>query len=135
MIDDRNGDSTVFGGAYVEIREPERLAFTWGRPDDPIGEATVVTVTLTADGEGTEITLHVRGIRGGPGEGRAYDGWDQALDALVDRLGDRTTRDGPRPQRAVSQPAGCGAVTRIGPGYASRLTFTTSVRKEPLDPC
>jgi uncharacterized protein YndB with AHSA1/START domain len=86
VIDDRNGGSTAFGGAYVEIREPERLAFTWGHPDDPIDEATLVTVTLTADGERTEITLQVRGLRGRPGEGRAYDGWDQALDTLVDRL-------------------------------------------------
>ena len=86
VIDDRNGHSTVFGGAYLEIREPERLAFTWGHPDDPVGEATVVTVTLTADGERTEIILHVRGVGGRPGEGRAYDGWDQALDTLVERL-------------------------------------------------
>jgi uncharacterized protein YndB with AHSA1/START domain len=86
VIDDSTGDSTVFGGAYVEIREPERLAFTWGHPDDRTGEATVVTVTLTAHGERTEITLHVRGLEGRPGQGRAYDGWDQALDTLVNRL-------------------------------------------------
>jgi uncharacterized protein YndB with AHSA1/START domain/DNA-binding transcriptional ArsR family regulator len=86
VIDDRNGDATVFGGAYVDIREPERLVFTWGHPDHPVDEAAVVTVTLTAVGERTELTLHVRGLRGRPGEGGAYDGWDQALDMLVDRL-------------------------------------------------
>lgn len=86
VIDDRNGDSTLFGGVYIEIREPERLAFTWGHPDDPVDDAAVVTVTLTAAGEQTEITLHVRGIAGRPGEGRAYDGWDQALEMLLFRF-------------------------------------------------
>ena len=82
VIDNHNGDETVFGGAYIEIREPERLAFTWGRPDEPLEEATVVTVTLAEHGERTEITVHVQGLAGRPGEGRAYDGWDQALDAI-----------------------------------------------------
>ena len=86
VIDDLTGAPTVFGGVYVEIRQPERLAFTWGHPDDPVDKATVVTVTLTAHGDQTEIALHVRGLRGRPGEGRAYDGWDQALDTLADQL-------------------------------------------------
>ena len=86
MIDDLTGDPTAFGGVYVEIREPQRLAFTWGHPDDPVETATVVTVSLARHGEQTDITLHVRGLQGRPGEGRAYDGWDQALDALADQI-------------------------------------------------
>lgn len=87
MVDDATGDRHVRGGEYLEVRAPERLAFTWGLTDGGGGEAAVVTVTLFEhDGE-TEITLDVRGVAGCPGDGGVYDGWSEALDALADALG------------------------------------------------
>lgn len=86
MVDDRSGAETVAGGIYLDVREPERLVFTWGGPDDPVEGAPIVTVTLTARGDQTEIVLHVRRIASRRHGDTAVDGWDQALDILAAHL-------------------------------------------------
>ena len=82
MVDDETGAEHPTGGKYLEIVEPERLVFTWTVPGDP-PDSSVVTVTLDDLGDRTEITLHVRGAAGHPGDGHVYDGWRQALDGLA----------------------------------------------------
>jgi uncharacterized protein YndB with AHSA1/START domain len=87
MVDDGTGARHTRGGVYLEVRPPERLAFTWGVPGDEAADPAVVTVTLfELDGE-TEITLDVRGVTGCPGDGGVYDGWSEALDALEGVMG------------------------------------------------
>jgi uncharacterized protein YndB with AHSA1/START domain len=53
----RGGNVHVVGGAFREVRPPERLVFSWaweGRPED--GE-TQVTVTISKAGSGTKLVL------------------------------------------------------------------------------
>ncbi|MGO2751200.1 MAG: SRPBCC family protein [Pseudoclavibacter sp.] len=86
MVNDENGDEYPTGGTYLLVAEPERLVFTWGLPDDDPARSPVVAVTLAPDGEGTEVTLQVRGIPGEPGDDNVYDGWSQALENLATHL-------------------------------------------------
>jgi uncharacterized protein YndB with AHSA1/START domain len=79
-----DGSKFPTAGTYLEIREPERLQFTWGRPEDADDEAPVITVDLveTADGR-CEMTFQVRGI----GDDRSaddstYQGWTEAFEEL-----------------------------------------------------
>lgn len=43
-------------GTYREIVRPEKIVFTWGRPEFPT--ETVVTITLVEEGRQTKLTLH-----------------------------------------------------------------------------
>jgi uncharacterized protein YndB with AHSA1/START domain len=79
MIDGDSGEQYPTGGEYVEIREPERLVFTWGDPADPFSTATVV---LDEVDDGTLLRFTLRGAVGQPGDDSFYDGWSQALDEL-----------------------------------------------------
>lgn len=74
-------------GEYLEVVEPERLVFTWGSPGDDREQVPVITVSLAElDGDRTEMTFHLRGIEGTPGDGFVYDGWNEAFDCLVEHL-------------------------------------------------
>ena len=86
LISDDTGEQYLTGGVFLEVGPPERLVFTWGKPDDPVDEAPVVTVTLTERDGRTELVFSLRGIAGRPGDGNVYDGWDQALDSLESAL-------------------------------------------------
>ena len=69
------------------MEPPTRLSFTWGDPDDDPDDSPVVTVVIEGLGELTWLTFDLRGVDGEPGDGSFYDGWDEALDALVEHLG------------------------------------------------
>lgn len=73
-------------GSYLEVHEPDRLRFTWGSPSDDPAEMPVIAVDLrdTVDGH-TEMTFHVDGVAGRPGDGNVYDGWE-AFAALDQQL-------------------------------------------------
>lgn len=86
MIDDASGEEYPTGGVFIDVVPFERLVFTWARPEDPIEQSPVVTVTLTAQGERTEMVFHLRGIAGHPGDGDVHDGWDEALAHLAVHL-------------------------------------------------
>ena len=81
-----DGSEYPTAGVYREVIEPERLVFTWASPGDPDESAPVITVTLADLGERTEMTFHLDGIAGGPGDDNVYDGWASAFDVLDDRL-------------------------------------------------
>lgn len=92
MIDPTGGEWPT-AGEYLELREPERLRFTWGSPDDQPGgepgeDLPVITVDLADDGEGrTVMTFHLLGIADDRGaEHGVYDGWTEAFEELDDVL-------------------------------------------------
>ncbi|HLM51739.1 MAG TPA: SRPBCC family protein [Solirubrobacteraceae bacterium] len=61
---DVNGRDVV-RGAFVEVAPPHRVAFTWGwdAPEAAVGPgASLVEVTLTADGASTRLELRHSGL-------------------------------------------------------------------------
>ena len=79
MTDEQTGQTFPTGGVFLEVQPMDRLAFTWGDPQDSVESAPVITLTFTERGEQTELVLHLRGIAGEPGDGFVYDGCDEAL--------------------------------------------------------
>jgi uncharacterized protein YndB with AHSA1/START domain len=91
-----DGDEHPTSGSYLEVREPDRLRFTWRISGDDPAETPVITVDLTETVDGrTEMTFHVDGVLGHPGDEGMYDGWTQAFDILERRL--RTDKEIPQP--------------------------------------
>ncbi|WP_309479691.1 SRPBCC family protein [Brevibacillus agri] len=74
---------------FLDVIPFERLVFTWGSPYDPVEGTPVVTLTLTAQGERTEMIFHLRGFAGHPGDQYVYDGWSGTLDNLATHLRDQ----------------------------------------------
>lgn len=72
-------------GAYREIVEPERLAFTWawedadGRP----GHETLVTVELVEQGAKTKLTLRHAVFESANARDQHESGWTTCLDRLA----------------------------------------------------
>jgi uncharacterized protein YndB with AHSA1/START domain len=89
MVNDETGDAYPTGGVYLEVQPFERLVFTWGDPDAAPDSAPVATVTLAPNGDRTRMTFDLRGVESHPGDGFFYDGWDSALDVLVDYIAGR----------------------------------------------
>lgn len=90
MTNDETGETFPTCGEYLEVQPMDRLVFTWSDPDTAAENAAVITLTLTPQGERTELVLHLRGIAGQPGDGNVYDGWDEALTNFARHLaGDR----------------------------------------------
>ncbi|RLV54796.1 SRPBCC domain-containing protein [Aeromicrobium phragmitis] len=79
MTNDETGEQFPTGGEYLDVQPMERLVFTWGEPDAPVEGTPVITLTLTPQGDRTELVFHLRGHAGEPGDGYVYDGWDEAL--------------------------------------------------------
>lgn len=82
MTNDETGEDFPTGGEFLEITPLHRLVFTWGEPDAPIHGTPVITLTLTPQGERTELVFHLRGFDGRPGDHNVHDGWDEALSNL-----------------------------------------------------
>jgi uncharacterized protein YndB with AHSA1/START domain len=89
MVNKESDQEFHTGGVFLDVVPFERLVFTWGYPDAPIESSPVVTLTLTAHGDGTEMTFHLRGIAGHPGDRYVYDGWSDAFDTLTTFLSDK----------------------------------------------
>ena len=83
MVNNETGEEFHTGGVFLDVVPFERLVFTWGYPDDSIENSPVVTLTLTAQGERTEMVFHLRGFDGHPGDQYVYDGWSDTLDNIV----------------------------------------------------
>ncbi len=78
-------------GSYTEVDPPRRVAFTWGwegSADVPPG-STTVTMTLSADGDGTIVELRHTGLPAGA-SGSHNDGWSHYLPLLADAAGQPT---------------------------------------------
>jgi len=87
MVNDSTGDEFPTAGEYREVVPLQKLVFTWGRPDDDPDDSPLITVTIESLGELSRLTLDVRGQDGMRGDADVYDGWDSALDVLVEHLG------------------------------------------------
>lgn len=71
-------------GEYLEVDPPRRLSFTW-KSAYTGSDASVVTVTLTPDPEGTRLELVHERLPADQVDSHA-GGWDTMLDRLAGRL-------------------------------------------------
>jgi uncharacterized protein YndB with AHSA1/START domain len=87
MSDPATGAVHAVAGEYVELRRPERIAYTWmweGAPAEMQGsEQTLVTVDFVEEGAWTTVVL----VHSGFGSAQARDlhgeGWTGCLDKLA----------------------------------------------------
>lgn len=82
------GGVMIVNGTYTSIERPSRIAFTWNiePPDEHAGLHSEVTVTITASGAGSDLTIrHARLSQAGSLE-RHRGGWHGALDRLAHLL-------------------------------------------------
>lgn len=87
MVNNETGEEYPTGGTFLEVVPFERLVFTWGHPNDP--NSPVVTLTLSAQDDRTEMIFHMRGVAGHSGDQYFYDGWSNAFDTLMTHLHDQ----------------------------------------------
>lgn len=90
MTNDETGETYPTGGQFLVVRPPDRLVLTWGEPGAAVDTAPVLTLTFAEHGESTDLTLHLRGYEGQPGDGFVYDGWAEALTNLGKHLAGET---------------------------------------------
>jgi len=85
-----DGSEYPTGGEYLELREPERLRFSWADPGDAVADAMLITIDLRElPDDRCEMTFHLAGVD----EDRATEesihaGWSEAfveLDAALAR--------------------------------------------------
>jgi uncharacterized protein YndB with AHSA1/START domain len=91
-----NGEWCV--GEYVEIDPPHRVAFTWGWENETMSlppGSSVVEVSLSAEGDGTRLTLLHRELPNDDSLTLHADGWSRYL-ARLDRVA-RGLEPGPDP--------------------------------------
>jgi uncharacterized protein YndB with AHSA1/START domain len=88
---DADGVETVVGGEYVEVRRPDRLAFTWrwleGGEDPTAGTTSLVEIDFETDGDATLVTLRHSGLVTAESIARHERGWNGCFDSLERRLG------------------------------------------------
>lgn len=86
MRDDTTGAVHTVSGEYVEVRRPERLAYTWtweGEPELMRGsEGTLVEVEFAADDDATEVVLTHSGFAGRRIRDLHAEGWNGCLAKL-----------------------------------------------------
>jgi uncharacterized protein YndB with AHSA1/START domain len=82
MIGD--GMSIKHTGEYLTVEPPRRLSFTWQSPYTG-AEPSVVTVTLTADGDSTQLLLLHERLPEGAAESHR-GGWGAILQRLVEEV-------------------------------------------------
>ena len=83
-----DGSEYPSGGEYLEVREPERLRFSWADPGDAVADAMLITVDLVDAGDGRcEMTFHLERIDVDLAtEQSISQGWSEAFDELDDAL-------------------------------------------------
>jgi uncharacterized protein YndB with AHSA1/START domain len=82
---DITGKGDIAHGAYLEIEPPRRVVFTWRWQHQDLADsqpASVVEVTLAAEGRGTLLRLVHRGVPAAQRGGSA-EGWTHYLARLV----------------------------------------------------
>jgi len=93
------GQELWVGGVYREIVPPERIVSThaWQNPDGTSGHETLMTVTLAARGDRTEMTFRQTGFESVEDRDGHREGWSESFDRLeehlagVDSTGPRST--------------------------------------------
>jgi uncharacterized protein YndB with AHSA1/START domain len=97
---------TVARGEFVEVVAPDRVVFTWGWEGDdevPPG-STRVEIDLSADGDGTALTLRHSGLPNGRSAAMHLEGWE----FFTDRLSTASTGGDPGPM----PPSQAGSIDR-----------------------
>jgi uncharacterized protein YndB with AHSA1/START domain len=79
-----DGDETIVGGEYVEVRRPNRLAFTWSWDDG--ATTSLVEIDFEADGDETLVTLRHSGLVTTESIEQHEHGWNGCLDSLERRF-------------------------------------------------
>jgi uncharacterized protein YndB with AHSA1/START domain len=76
-----DGEHHEVGGTYREVVPGSRLVFTWAWHSTPERES-LVTVTLTKDGDGTMLTLHHEKFFDEKARDGHVRGWTGTIDKL-----------------------------------------------------
>ncbi len=79
----------VASGEFVEVAPPDRVVYTWGWEGNegvPPG-STTVEVVLTADGDGTLLSLRHSGLPDGEAAAMHEEGWRHFTERLADAVG------------------------------------------------
>lgn len=84
------GDPIVMRGTIRTFNPPHELSYDW--PDEH-GGATLVTIRLTAEGDGTRLHLQHSRLDNPEFRTAASAGWHAHLDLLCDLMNGQTTRD------------------------------------------
>ncbi|RZS88596.1 uncharacterized protein YndB with AHSA1/START domain [Phyllobacterium myrsinacearum] len=87
-----DGEEAWMVGHYTQIVEPERIVFTfaWEDTDGLQGPQTLVTVTLSAQGQRTKLVFHQAPFDSAEDRDSHQNGWTecmQRLEAYVEPLG------------------------------------------------
>lgn len=80
-----DGHEGEWRGVYLEVDEPDVLAFTWQPPEEAMPEGaypTTVTLTFEAEGDGTLLVLEHSGFRDTQEADAHLDAWKPYLYAL-----------------------------------------------------
>jgi uncharacterized protein YndB with AHSA1/START domain len=79
------GETVIVGGAYRSIEPPSKIIFSWiiEPPDEHAGIESEVTVTITPDGNGTELLIRHEKLMRVDAVARHAEGWRGALDQLA----------------------------------------------------
>jgi glutathione S-transferase len=85
MHGEDSGDVNVVQGEYREVRPPDRLVFTWVWSQGEMAKMqSLVTVTLTPRGGGTELRLRHSGLTTPKAVEAHSKGWQATLECLED---------------------------------------------------
>lgn len=82
------GETVIVGGVYRLIEPPSLIVFSWiiEPPDQHAGIESEVTVTITPDGDGTELHIRHTKLTRADAIQRHAEGWRGAIDQLVELL-------------------------------------------------
>lgn len=81
-----DGEEHDVSGIYREVRQDEKLVFTWAWRSMPERES-LVTVLFQGEGDGTVLTLKHEQFVDEAARDRHREGWGGALDRLEQALG------------------------------------------------
>lgn len=84
MVLEETGEQWPTSGEYLEVREPERLRFTWADPGGSDVEAPIITIDLAElPDDRCQMTFHLLGMDDDrPSDHGVYDGWSEAFEEL-----------------------------------------------------
>jgi len=88
----RDGTRLAVGGAYREVKRPERLVYTWawqGENSPMAGIETLVEVDFLARDGGTELRLRHSGFPSAAASEAHAVGWRSTLNRLLDQVDER----------------------------------------------
>jgi uncharacterized protein YndB with AHSA1/START domain len=79
-----NGQTVIVGGSYRAIEPPSKIVFSWiiEPPDEHAGIDSLVTVTITPDGDGAELVIVHERLTLTGAVARHAEGWRGALGRL-----------------------------------------------------